>query len=305
MELWVPITVIAALSQTIRTAIQRQMKDPIGDHGAAAIRFLYAVPFAWFGLFLAYSLYENSYSFADIETIDAKFIVWITIGGIAQILFTVFLIKLFSYKNFLVGIAFSKTEVIIAAAMESLINSKLVSLQFGIAILIGTISVVLLSIRSNISSYWALVSNLRTKSTYIGLMSGFSLAISVIAFRSAVNSLPESDFLIRATTTAAIGVTGQSIVMLIYLRIFHPSQLRAAIRLWRPGLATGVFAAITTASWFSAFALHNAAPVRAVGQIELLFSMAITLLIFRQRLTAIEVLGTTLLVCSILLVIFD
>jgi drug/metabolite transporter (DMT)-like permease len=303
MELWIPITVIAALSQTIRTAIQRQMKRPIGDQGAAAIRFLYAVPFAWSGLLFVSYFYQ--YSFADVATINTEFAIWVTVGGIAQILFTIFLIKLFSYKNFLIGIAFSKTEVIIAAAIEALINSKLMSFQFGLAIFVGTISVVLLSIRGNFFSYRDLASSLKTESTYIGLISGLSLAISVIAFRSAINSLPEADFLIRATTTAAIGVTGQSVIMLIYLRLFHPSQLNAALRLWRPGLATGIFAAITTASWFSAFALHSAAPVRAVGQIELIFSMAITILIFRQRLSRIEILGTSLLLCSILLVIFD
>ena len=40
MDLWIPITILAALSQNIRTAIQRHMKGPLGDYGASAIRFI-------------------------------------------------------------------------------------------------------------------------------------------------------------------------------------------------------------------------------------------------------------------------
>ena len=50
MEIWIPITVAAAAAQTSRNAIQRHMKGPLGDYGASAIRFIYAVPFLWIWL---------------------------------------------------------------------------------------------------------------------------------------------------------------------------------------------------------------------------------------------------------------
>ena len=41
-EWWVIATIIAALTQTFRSAVQRQMKAVLGDDGASYIRFLYA-----------------------------------------------------------------------------------------------------------------------------------------------------------------------------------------------------------------------------------------------------------------------
>jgi len=47
--------VLAALSQSIRSAQQKRLKNILGDVGASYVRFLYAIPFAWIGL-LSYSL---------------------------------------------------------------------------------------------------------------------------------------------------------------------------------------------------------------------------------------------------------
>ena len=300
MDLWIPITILAALSQTIRTAIQRQMKGPLGDYGASAIRFIYAVPFAWLGFFVVRNLTSH-----PMPSLNVDFFVWTSVGGVAQILFTVFLVKLFSYRNFLVGVAFSKIEVILAAFIEAVIITAVINLQFGIAIFAGTIAVILLSVKGDSFSLSNSMSSLKSHATLIGLLSGSTLAVSVVAFRIAVNSLDEGGFLIRATTTAAIGVVGQSIAMIMFLYLYRKAEFIAVFKLWKPSLAAGFFAAITTASWFSAFALHRAAPVRAVGQIELIFSLAITIFIFKQRLTKIELIGVFLLCSSILLVILE
>ena len=46
MELWIWITLVAATTQTLRSAGQKQMKSVMGDFGASYIRFSYALPFA-------------------------------------------------------------------------------------------------------------------------------------------------------------------------------------------------------------------------------------------------------------------
>jgi len=300
MELWIPITVAAAAAQTSRNAIQRHMKGPLGDYGASAIRFIYAVPFSWIWLFLVFS-----FSNAHLPKPGLEFVLWATIGGVAQILFTILLIKLFSYKNFLVGVAFSKFEVLLAAIMEAAFLSAAITVQFGIAIVLGVVSVFLLSFRNNTFSWEELRLSLQSKSTIIGLLSATALATSVISFRMAINSFPESGFLIRASVTAAIVIVGQALGLVAYLYVVRRSELKAALVLWRPGMAAGFFGSIATTTWFIAFALHRAAPVRAVGQAELLFALAFTVLVFHQRLTKIELFGVFLLLGSILLVIFS
>ena len=56
-------------------------------------------------------------------------------------------------------------------------------------------------------------------------------------------------------------------------------------------------------SWFSAFTLQNAAYVQALGQVELVFSIAVSALFFRERITGRELAGIAVLGLSILALI--
>ena len=67
----------------------------------------------------------------------------------------------------------------------------------------------------------------------------------------------------------------------------------------------GVWAAITSICWFAAFAMHEVAPVRAVGQIELLFSIGFSILYFKERVSRLELAAMGLLALSIVLVLLD
>ena len=46
MELWIPITVAAALGQTWRTAMQQKLRGLLSVNGAGFVRFVYGVPIA-------------------------------------------------------------------------------------------------------------------------------------------------------------------------------------------------------------------------------------------------------------------
>src|SRR4051794_3066159 len=45
-SLWIPFTVIAALGQVARNAMQRSLTKPLGTWGATNIRFLFGFPFS-------------------------------------------------------------------------------------------------------------------------------------------------------------------------------------------------------------------------------------------------------------------
>jgi drug/metabolite transporter (DMT)-like permease len=55
--------------------------------------------------------------------------------------------------------------------------------------------------------------------------------------------------------------------------------------------------------WFIAFALQNAAYVKALGQVELILSVAASTLFFRERISGREWAGMTVLVGSIVMLI--
>ena len=45
-SLWIPFTVVAALGQVARNAMQRSLTKPLGTWGATNIRFLFGFPFS-------------------------------------------------------------------------------------------------------------------------------------------------------------------------------------------------------------------------------------------------------------------
>ena len=46
IELWIPITVVAAFMQNLRSALQKHLKAKLSTGGATYVRFLFALPFA-------------------------------------------------------------------------------------------------------------------------------------------------------------------------------------------------------------------------------------------------------------------
>ena len=91
----------------------------------------------------------------------------------------------------------------------------------------------------------------------------------------------------------------QSVVM-IYLRS-EPGQMTLVLKHWRPAVVVGLVAMLASACWFTAMAMHNAAMVRALGQVELLFTLATSIWLLGERITRREVLGIGLLVLGILM----
>ena len=62
---------------------------------------------------------------------------------------------------------------------------------------------------------------------------------------------------------------------------------------------------LASLGWFSAFTLTSAAEVKAVGQIELLFSMATARLAFGERPSAREIVGIALVGGGIVMLVLS
>ena len=137
---WIVAAIFAAGCQTARSAFQKNMIPKLGDYGAAYIRFCYALPFTSLIWFVWINIPGNS-----IPILSNYSIILCFLGSIFQVLFTYVLMKVFSHKSFAAGIAFSKTEVVLIAFLETLILSITFSLPIIFGILLGVTSVLLLS----------------------------------------------------------------------------------------------------------------------------------------------------------------
>jgi drug/metabolite transporter (DMT)-like permease len=75
------------------------------------------------------------------------------------------------------------------------------------------------------------------------------------------------------------------------------------IRAWRLAIWVGLLSLLGSLAWFTAFALQNAAYVKALGQVEILASFAISVWVFGEKMRRSEALGITLLSVSVVLLI--
>jgi drug/metabolite transporter (DMT)-like permease len=64
----------------------------------------------------------------------------------------------------------------------------------------------------------------------------------------------------------------------------------------------GLAGMIASAGWFSAMTLQNAAYLKAVGQIELVFAFVVSAAFFREKTLRAEYLGIALIVVGIFVV---
>ena len=83
------------------------------------------------------------------------------------------------------------------------------------------------------------------------------------------------------------------------------SEFVFTFREWRGSIVVGFFGALTSFCWFYAFSANAVAPVRAIGQIELILALLISMLFFKERPTWKELIAIFLLLLSIVLVLLD
>ena len=298
---WIVAAIFAAGCQTARSAFQKNMISKLGDYGAAYIRFCYALPFTSLIWFVWINIPGNSIPILSNYSIMLCFL-----GSIFQVLFTYVLMKVFSHKSFAAGIAFSKTEVILIAFLEMLILSEIFSLPITLGILLGVISVLLLSYAKKAESFLdttkILFKSITSIGTLIGLLSGLLLAASVVTFRMSIISV-DGPLLDRSIFISFIAIIFQTIIVGIYMFVFKRDQLKAVFKFWKPSLPAGLCGTGATFGWFVAFGLATAAEVRAVGQIELIFSILISMIFFKEKIKQTEFIGIMLLGTSILIII--
>ena len=300
MEFWILITLIAATTQTLRSAGQKKMKGVMGDFGASYIRFSYALPFA--GLWLWIWMQSTG---QPLPQTTSSFWIWVSVGGVMQVIFTVLLITLFNHRNFAAGTAFSKTEVLQAAIFEALIIGEIVSVQVGLAIAIGVLAILMLSFHKSSAGLSGLWSSLSSTQSLLGLAAGAFLGLSTVSFRAATDSLATGDIVLRASMSAATSTFLQTLVMGGLMALMARRELILSFTHWRSAWPVGLFGAVTTACWFTAFSLENVASVRAIGQVELLITLGFSILVFKEKTSRVELLSIGLLALSILLVLLN
>ena len=222
------------------------------------------------------------------------------VAGTAQILATVCVVMLFKQRNFAVGITFKKTEVIQTVLMGWIVLGE------GVAGRVwrhcaGLVGLLLLSGGPRLTGLR--LRDMRNRAAGLGIAVGRSVRISAVSYRGASLSVAVDDPLLRAGVTLAAVVADANGDHAVWLRLREPGKSPRSGRARRVAVWIGLTSMGGSLCWFIAFTLQNAAYVKALGQVELMLSIAASTLFFRERISRREWAGMAVLAVSILMLV--
>ena len=295
METWILITVTAAFLQNIRSSLQKHLKNVMGTSGATFVRFGFGIPFALF--FLALFMVVGDHGF---PALNQDFFFWVVIAAISQIIAQALLVHMFSYRNFAVGTAYSRTEPLQAALFGLLFLSEKASTAVLAAIAISMFGVMLISVARTDITPKSIFTSLYSRTALIGLSSGAVFGVAAVAYRAASLALEGPNFIIQAAVTLSIAIILQSIIMIVWIYWRDRSELARIRAAWKTGLIVGLVGASASFGWFMAMTLQQAALVKAVAQIEMIFTFMSSVFIFKEKINRFEVIGCLLIISGII-----
>lgn len=288
-SLWIPFTVIAALGQVARNAMQRSLTKPLGTWGATNIRFLFGFPFSL--LFLGAVLVASG---DHLSLPPSAFWPWLLLGALSQIVGTGLMLLAMNDRSFVVTTAYLKTEAIQTAIFGFIFLGDHLTWLKVLAIVVATVGVVITALRPGGEKSFA-----ELRPTILGLVAAAAFALSAVGFRGAIITVPGVSFVTAASFTLVLGLLAQTAILTIYLLWRAPKVLQAILGLWKPSLFAGFMGAFSSQFWFLAFALTAAANVRTLALIEVLFAQAVAYYSFKQPIAPRELAGIALIIIGV------
>jgi drug/metabolite transporter (DMT)-like permease len=289
---WIVITIFGAFFQNLRSSLQKKLNKNLSTIASTYVRFAFALPLATLLFFFNFCNFE----IIPIILNQSNFLYYTILGSVFQIIFTFVLLHLFKFSNFVVGTALSKTEVVQVAIFEYFLLKDKLNLFGVFGIIIATIGVIIVSVK-DLKLFF---SNFFSKTTLVGLSAGLFLGLSVVFFRAAALSLENfSSNFEKAISTLFFGLVIQTFIITIYLFIFEKSEFRKLYDNKFESCLAGLAGFTATLTWFYAFTLVQASFVRALGQIEILFSYLSSKYIFKEKIKISEIIGILIFISGV------
>ncbi|MEX2423508.1 MAG: hypothetical protein WD990_05980 [Acidimicrobiia bacterium] len=292
--MWIIITLGAATFQILRTSRQHELRSVLSTTAAGFVRYAYGAPLAVLlsiGLFVVLD--------RDVPQVVGNFWTPIMIGAVSQILGTVALLQAFKVRDFAVGTVYSKSEVLIVAALGALGIEPALRAMGWVGAVIVTIGVAWLASRGSLTS---LLRKAGDRAALLGLLAGAGFAGAALGIRSASVALggaPEFD---RAVLTLTALLLVQTALNLTWFAFVRPGDIVATARAWRPALPVGVLSLLGSIGWAWAFTLESAAKVRTLGQVELIIAFAIGRITLGERHSRADYLASGLVLVGVSIV---
>ena len=301
-HLWIYISVFAALMQAVRTAAQKTLNQRMSNLGTTYVRSLVGLP-----IMIIYLVAVLALVGGGVPDMNWRFLLFSFLGAAAQVLATMLLIYLFKLRNFAVGSMLIKIDTVMTALIGLLFFSEYVSSGGWLALLVVVVGVLVMSVgklgATSIASggTGSLSETLTSKATRVALGSALLFTFSYLFLREATLAIEPGHFVWRGAWTVVVATGMQVVVVGAYILHREPQVFGQIWPNRRIVAFIGLTSALGSIGWFTGFAMQNASYVRAVGQVEAVFTLLISWLYFRERITGLELAGIGITVIGVLM----
>lgn len=296
-NIWIPITLATTLIQTGRNGLMKSLKGKIDDEAIMLSRFGFALPFV---ILWVAALYAMGYK---MPSPGIEFYIYCTTGAICQIIASILYLKLFGRRNFVVGVTYNQTQVIMTVIFSALFFASYVSIGALFAIIMSFIGVVMITIAEQHMEPKKFWQRIFTPSAFIGLGCGMFFGINGVLVHKAISTLEGAEFFVQGSIAVLYVITLQTIFMFFVVFTKNKKQIKQIFKNRRTTYLVGLTNAISSLGWFIAFSLTHTSHVFMLGQVEIIFSILLSRKIFQESISKLELLGMFIVVGSIILLV--
>jgi drug/metabolite transporter (DMT)-like permease len=283
--MWFALALASALFQVLRNTAMKRLGHALDEYINVWGRFTFLLPWALLTCL-----------FGGWPPLAPGFVGWCLAFGLCQTLSTLALSKALKLGEISLVTALWKVSLLILMAMAYVTIGEQPNLLGVTGVLLSALGVYLLNISRAHVSPWAPLTVLVTDpGQRWTLAAAFFYAPSVITIKQAI--------LASDTATGTLGGYLAASLMMTPVALATSARHFAAVpRYWKEFAALGLFAALTTLSQGKAYTLTLSSYVEAVKQVEILFAMAIGILVFGETRRAREsALGAVVMLAGMVL----
>lgn len=291
---WIFYTIAAATLQTFRNLEQKALSKKLDSLTVSWSRFILPLP-------LAIAVF-----FYTAQSINHQFIYYCLITAVTQVGGNICLLQTFKSKNFSIGIAFYKTEVLQTLILGLLFFSASISPSGIAAILVTTAGVVLMSGLVFNGGIKEFLRSLKNKAAFYGLLCGLCFSISSFNLKFAAEELFARGYTgIQAPLIVLMWVICFQNILFISIKLYQNRLIQDLKSLSSSEnkfafLRTSILSFAGSICWFTAFAFGSVIYIKAIGQLELVLALIASHFILKEALNRIEFAGITLTAAGIL-----
>lgn len=295
--MWIILTLIGSFMMTIRVAGQKKLVANISPWPVVYVRFLFGFPLAVLAFLY---LYFNGY-YAEL-TIQLPFFFYVVGAACLQLLASFCSVLLLGRKNFAVGSTLVKSEVVFTAILALILFGERLGWLSWFAVFLNLTGLLLITLSKMGITVKSLLANLDSKSALLGLLGGGGFALCSLFIRQASLYLDVESMGVEKGVLVLLATLSAQVVILIFVIFaFQRYCLNEIVSNLKPSIFIGVTSVLGSFGWYSAYTIQSVAYVKVLGQIDMLFTILLTLYFFREKIQAHEYVGLALIISSIIL----